>query len=160
MKEFAKFYEDVVSWNARAGVKDHEFRTLDWDRAVELQCKLLVEESKEAYDAIQHGDYVELLDGAIDNLVIAFKLVDMLDKAGFDIVGAFQQVIDNNEKKVFNSFYEACEAKEKLEERDDVEFYVETAVHNGMPYYTVRQMSGKIAKSVDFIPVELSDYVP
>lgn len=160
MKEFVKFYEDVVAWNAKAGVKDHEFGTLDWERAVELQCKLLVEESKEALEAIQHGDFVELLDGAIDNLVIAFKLIDMLDKAGFDVVGGFQQVINNNEKKIFNSFYEACEAKEKLEERDDVEYYIETSVHNGLPYYTIRRPDGKISKPIDFKPVELKEFIP
>ena len=108
MKELVEFYSRVVSWNQRAGVKDHTFPTLDWSRAVELQTKLLVEESTEAYDSSKVDDYVGLLDGCIDNLVIAFKFVDMLDKAGFDIRGAFEAILENNDTKLYPSYYEAC----------------------------------------------------
>lgn len=46
-----------------------------------------------------------------------------------------QQVIDNNSKKVFNSYYEACAAKEGLEFKYwDEEFVVETSIHNGIPF--------------------------
>lgn len=160
MNNLQDFYNQIIDWNKKAGVKDHEFGTLDWERAVELQSKLLVEEANETISAITHGHMIELLDGAVDTFVILSKLFDMLEKAGFDVEGAIQQIIDNNQKKVFNSFYEACDAKEKLEARDDKEYYVETATLNGLAFYTVRREDGKIAKPVDFVAVELNEFVP
>lgn len=160
MKDLQDYYNQIVDWNTKAGVKDHEFGTLDWERAVELQSKLLVEESTETVDAMAVGNMKELLDGAVDTFVILSKLFDMLEKAGFDVEGGIQQIIDNNQNKIFNSFYEACEAKEKLEERDDVEYYIETSVLNNISFYTVRRSDGKIAKPVGFVAVELDKFIP
>lgn len=160
MNNLQDYYNQIISWNTKAGVKDHTYGTLDWERAVELQSKLLVEESTETTTAISHGDMVELLDGAVDTFVILSKLLDMLEKAGFDVEGGIQQIIDNNQKKIFNSYYEACEAKEKLEQRDDVEYYVETATLNGLSFYTIRRPDGKISKPVGFVAVELKEFVP
>lgn len=160
MNNLQDYYNQIIDWNTKAGVKDHEFSTLDWERAVQLQSKLLVEEALETVDGIEHGSMKELLDGAVDTFVILSKLFDMLEKAGFDVEGSIQQIIDNNQNKIFNSFYEACEAKEKLEERDDVEYYIETSVLNNISFYTVRRADGKIAKSVDFVAVELDKFVP
>lgn len=160
MKDLVKFYKRVNDWNTRAGVQDHPAFSIEWWKAIELQTKLLVEESQEAYDASKYGDPIELLDGAIDNMVIAFKLLDMLDKAGYDVCGAFEAICANNDAKVFDSFYQACGEKEKLEERDDAEYTISTAVENGLPYYTVRRLDMKIMKPVDFTPVDLSDYLP
>ncbi len=160
MKNLQDFYNQILDWNKKAGVKDHEIGTLYWDNAVLLQSKLLVEEASETLEAIKYGNLIELLDGAVDTFVILSKLFDMLEKAGFDVEGGIQQIIDNNQKKIFNSFYEACDAKEKLEERDDKEYTIETATLNNLCYYTVRREDGKIAKPVDFVAVELNEFVP
>lgn len=160
MKDLQGYYNQIIDWNKKAGVKDHEFSTLDWERAVELQSKLLVEESTETVDAMAVGNMKELLDGAVDTFVILSKLFDMLEKAGFDVEAGIQQIIDNNQNKIFNSFYEACEAKEKLEERDDKEYYIETSVLNNLSFYTVRRDDGKIAKPVGFVAVELDKFIP
>lgn len=160
MKDLQDYYNQIISWNTKAGVKNHEFGTLDWERAVELQSKLLVEESTETVDAMAVGNMKELLDGAVDTFVILSKLFDMLEKAGFDVEGGIQQIIDNNQNKIFNSFYEACEAKEKLEERDDAEYYIETSVLNNISFYTCRRPDGKIAKPVGFVAVELDKFLP
>jgi len=154
------YFNQIVDWNKKAGVKDHEFGTIDWDSAVTLQTALLLEETQETVDAIKYGNMTELLDGAVDTFVILSKLFDMLEKAGFDVEGGIQQIIDNNQNKIFNSFYEACEAKEKLEERDDKEYYIETSVLNNLSFYTVRRQDGKIAKPVGFVAVELDKFIP
>lgn len=160
MNNLQDYYNQIVDWNTKAGVKDHEFSTLDWDSAVDLQTKLLIEEAQETVDGIKYGNMLELLDGAVDTFVILSKLFDMLEKAGFDVEGGIQQIIDNNQNKIFNSFYEACEAKEKLEERDDKEYYIETSVLNNLSFYTVRREDGKIAKPVGFVAVELDKFIP
>ena len=160
MNNLQDYYNQIIDWNKKAGVKDHEFGTIDWDSAVTLQTALLLEETQETVDAIKYGDMTELLDGAVDVFVILSKLLDMLEKAGFDVEGGIQQIIDNNQNKIFNSFYEACEAKEKLEQRDDKEYYIETSVLNNLSFYTVRRQDGKIAKPVGFVAVELDKFIP
>lgn len=160
MNNLQDYYNQIIDWNKKAGVKDHEFGTIDWDSAVTLQTALLLEETQETVDAIKYGEMTELLDGAVDVFVIVSKLLDMLEKAGFDVEGGIQQIIDNNQNKIFNSFYEACEAKEKLEQRDDKEYYIETSVLNNISFYTVRRQDGKIAKPVGFVAVELDKFIP
>lgn len=160
MRGFVEMYDRVINFNLKAGVKDEVPFSFEWWKAIELQSKLLVEESEECYDAARYGNSVELLDGCIDNLVIAFKLADMLHQAGYDVMGAFEAVCDNNDEKIFNSYYQAVEEKELLEERDDVEFYIETAYVEGVPYFTVRRLDGKIMKKVGFKAVELEQYCP
>lgn len=160
MKDFAELYKRVIAFNTKAGVKDEEPFTMEWWKAIDLQTKLSVEEAEEAYDAAQREDITEVLDGCIDSLVINFKLAQMLQAAGCDVIGAFEAVCSNNDSKVFSSYYEAVEAKEKLEERDDQEYSIETAICNGMPYYSVRRFDGKIMKKVGFIPVELDKFIP
>lgn len=160
MKEFVELYKRVIDFNTKAGVKDEEPFTMEWWKAINLQTKLSVEEAQEAYDAAQREDITEVLDGCIDSLVINFKLAQMLQAAGCDVIGAFEAVCSNNDSKVFSSYYEAVEAKEQLEERDDQEYSIETAICNGVPFYSVRRFDGKIMKRVGFVSVELDEFVP
>ena len=51
MKEFVEIYKRVIDFNTKAGVKDHPFDTAEWWKSIDLQTKLLVEESTEAYEA-------------------------------------------------------------------------------------------------------------
>lgn len=160
MKEFVELYKRVVAFNDKAGVKDEPFDTPNWWKAVELQAKLLVEESQESLDAAKLGDKVELVDGCIDVLFLGFMFANMLQQAGYDVIGAFEAVCSNNDSKVFSSYYEAVEAKEQLEERDDQEYSIETAICNGMPFYSVRNYYGKISKPVNFKGVDLKPFIP
>lgn len=160
MKEFAELYKRVIAFNDKAGVKDEPFDTPNWWKMVELQAKLLVEESEESFDAAKLGDKVELVDGCIDVLFLGFMFANMLEKAGYDVVGAFEAVCSNNDSKVFDSYYQAVEEKEKLELRDDVEYTVETAMYDGLPWYSIRRADGKIVKKVGFKAVDLRNFVP
>lgn len=160
MNNLLRYYNHVVKWNKKCNVQDHHYDTVEFWRAVQLQTNLLVEEATEAQDAAKAYDPVELLDGAIDQLVILSKFIDMLDQSGFDVEGAMQKVLDNNDEKVFNSYYEAVEAKEKLELRDDVEYWIDTSVVDGIPYYSIKDMNGKVRKHVNFKAVDLGEYVP
>lgn len=161
MKDLYNLYQQAVSFNYKAGNKMHEYDTLDFWRALENQSSYMVEESKEGYDAARVNDSVESIDALADEFFVWAWKAEMLQKAGFDVEGAIQKVIDNNMTKVFNSFYEACESKEQLELKHDVEFFVETSMFNGLPFYTVRRMSdNKITKPINFVPVDLSEFAP
>ena len=160
MKEFAELYKRVIAFNDKAGVKGEEPFTMAWWKAIELQTKLSVEEATEGFDAAKVEDLQEVLDGCIDSLVINFKLAQMLEAAGCDVVGAFEAVCSNNDSKVFDSYYQAVEEKEKLELRDDVEYTVETAMYDGLPWYSIRRADGKIVKKVGFVPVSIREFLP
>ena len=160
MKNLQDLANQVIDWNVKVGNKTHPAYTMEFERVAELQSKLVLEEAQETYDNSVISDYKEMLDGACDVFFTVIHYMNILEKAGFDVEGAIQAVIDNNSKKVFNSFYEACEAKEKLETRDDVEYFVETNVLNGIPFYVVLRQDGKVMKPVDFVPVNLEEYVP
>lgn len=160
MKNLYKHYKAILDWNQKCNVRDEIAFSTDWWRAITLQTNLLVEEAEEAKEAAIFGDKVELLDGVVDTFVILSKLMDMLEKAGYDVEGAIEAILANNDKKVYSSFYEAVEAKEKLEEKTDKEYWIDTGTFNGLPFYSVKRMDGKVAKAVDFVPVDLEDYVP
>ena len=161
MKNLVNLLQQAIDFNYKCGNKVPEYGTLDYWRALENQSGLMVEESSEGVDAARMNDPVESVDALADELfVIAWK-IEMLQKSGFDVEGSLQAVIDSNAKKVFNSFYEACAAKEQIEMVKDDECFVETSVYNGLPFYTVRRQSdNKIMKAVDFVPVDLEEYIP
>lgn len=160
MKNLFDLYQQAVDFNHKAGNKLHEYDTLDFWRALENQSKLMVEESKEGLEASQYNDKLESIDALADEFFVWAWKARILEQSGFDVEGAIQAVIDNNSKKVFNSFYESVEAKEKLEEIYDEEFFIETSVYNGVPFYTIRDQNNKIRKPVDFIPVNLEEFLP
>lgn len=160
MKSLQDLVNQTIDWNTKVGNKTHPAHTMEFDRAVELQAKLVLEEAQETFEASEVSDYTELLDGVCDVMFTLSQLINLLEKAGFDFESAYQAVIDNNNKKIFNSFYEACNAKEELEERDDVEYLIETNVLHGLPFYVVLRQDGKVMKPVDFEKVVLEPYLP
>lgn len=161
MKDLVNLLAQVIDWNYKAGNKVPEYDTLEYWRAVENQSKLMIEESTEGFDAAVVNNPVESIDALCDELFVLAWRIEQHNKVGFDVVGALQQVIDNNSKKVFNSYYEACTAKEGLEAKHpEQEFFIETSVYNGLPFYTVRDSSNKIRKPVNFVAVELEGFVP
>ena len=161
MKDLVNLLSQVIDWNYKAGNKVPEYDTFEYWRTIENQSKLMIEESTEGLGAAKVNDPVESIDALCDELFVLAWRIEQHTKAGFDVAGALQQVIDNNSKKVFNSYYEACSAKEGLElKHPDDEFFIETSVYNGLPFYTVRDARNKIRKSIDFVAVELEAYIP
>ena len=160
MKDLYNHYKNVLDWNTKCNVRDEAPDSIEWWRTIDLQTALLVEECQEAQNAATFCDKVELLDGVVDTFVILSKLMDMLEKAGYDVEGAIETIQANNDTKVYNSYYQAVEAKEKIEDKTDQEHWVDTGIFNGLPFYTVKKMTGKVAKAVDFVPVDLSEFVP
>ena len=115
MKDLVNLLEQAISFNYKAGNKVPEYDTFEYWRAVENQSKLMIEESTEGLDAAKVNCPVESIDALCDELFVLAWRIEQHTQAGFDVIGAMQQVIDNNSKKVFNSYYEACTAKERLE---------------------------------------------
>lgn len=160
MKNLYNHYKNVLDWNTKCNVRDEAPDSIEWWRTIDLQTALLVEECQEAQNAATFCDKVELLDGVVDTFVILSKLMDMLEKAGYDVEGAIEAIQANNDKKIFSSYYEAVEAKEKLEEVTDQEHWIDTGIFNGLPFYTIKTMFGKVSKPVNFNVVDLKRFLP
>ncbi len=160
MRNINEMIAETVKWGRKVGRKFVPAYTFEFDRDVTVQSKFNLEEANEISDAAVISDYVEILDGVCDNLFTLAQLIGMLEAAGFDVDGAYKAVLDNNNTKVFNTFFEACEAKEKLEDRDDIEYFIETNYVDGLSYYVVVRSDGKVMKPFNFIPVDLTKFVP
>ena len=160
MKNLQDLINQTIDWNVKVGNKTHPAFTMEFERAAEKQSNFILEEAQETYDNSVVSDYTEMLDGACDVLFTLAYYIKLLEDAGFDFEGAYQAVINNNMKKVYNSFYEACEQKEKLEQISDDEYTIETNVHNGLPFYVIRNSYGKVCKPVDFEKVNLEPFIP
>lgn len=160
MKNLQQLVQQTIDWNTKVGNKTYPAFTMEFEKAAERQAELVLEEAQETFDNSTISNYKEMLDGACDVLFTLSYYIHLLEEAGFDFEGAYQAIIDNNSTKVFSSFYEACECKEKLEARDDVEYFVDTNMHNGIPFYVIRNQVGKVCKPVDFVPVGLDKFIP
>lgn len=150
----------TIDWNVKVGNKTHPAFTSEFERAAEKQAEFMLEEAQETFDNSVISNYTEMLDGACDVLFTLAYYIKLLEDAGFNFEDAYQAVINNNMKKVYNSFYEACEEKEKLEQLTDEDYTIETNVHNGLPFYVIRNSRGKVCKPVDFVPVNLEYFIP
>lgn len=160
MKGIENIYQQIVDWNKKAGSKwEPEFENCWWDK-IRLQAKLLKEETQEVVDAGEYQDATELLDGVVDVFVIWSYLCAQLDKAGYDVIGAMQSVLDNNDTKIFKSYVDAAQNAEKLSELKDEPHYVESGYLNNVEFYTVRNSYGKISKPIGFKSVELQEFLP
>ena len=161
MKNLVNLLQQAIDFNHKAGNKLHTYGTLEFWRSLENQCSYMVEESHEGLDSAKMNDAIESVDALADELFVLAWKIEQMQRAGFDIEGALHAVVENNMKKVYNSFYEACSAKEQLELVKEDEFFVETSVYNGLPFYTVRRLSdNKIMKPVDFEKVNLEPFIP
>lgn len=154
------FFNSVVDFNMAAGKKDCPVYSKEWWEEIQLQTSLIEEEGKEVKEAADNKDEVEVLKEAIDVLVVSFRLIDMLEKAGYDVSSAFDAVNQDNNSKVFDCYYKAIEELVLLEKRDNVEYYIETAFVDGVEKFTIRREDGKIMKTVGHKKVDLRGMVP
>jgi len=160
MKHLIQQAKRVIEFNRKAGNVLHPAYTLDFDRSIISQAALIKEEGLEVEEASHEGDYNHLLKEFCDVFVVLMEGIHRLEAAGFDFEGAMQAVNDNNFLKIYDSYAQAVEVKEALEERDDKEYFINTNYHNGVPFYVVVNSAGKIMKRVGHPSVDLSDYIP
>lgn len=160
MKNLQQLVQQTIDWNIKVGNKTHPAFTSEFELLASRQAELVLEEAQETFDSSIVSDYREMLDGACDILFTLSYYVYLLEQAGFDFEGAYQAVIDNNSTKIFNSYYQACDAKTLLEQKSDSEYTVETNMYNGLPFYTIVNQKGKVCKPVDFVAVELEGFIP
>lgn len=157
--------DHVKYWNGKAGLDykklSSEVYSDNWWNKVQAQARVNLEEAQELYDAAFNRDPVELLDGVIDNFVTNSGLLAIIQSSNFNFDQAIDDVLENNDLKIFSTYSEAVEKLEELQEYDDSTIYsIEENYVYGVPSYCIKDNLGKIRKFKNFPRVNLNDYVP
>ncbi len=137
---------DTYTFNRIAG-NDKKLTYAD----LKFQTELLQEELNETYDSITIGNDEEILDGAIDVLVVALGLVQKLERLGFDVSGAMEAVAQNNLSKYPSNEEDAVKSLEPG---------WSCTQDQGTSLWVIKDGAGKIRKPWNFKSVDLSQFTP
>lgn len=145
------FYSDVKRFNNLAGKKNFNISS------IVNQYKLIEEEVCEIKAGIENNDIVEILDGVVDTLFVCLGMLQQLEDAGCDVQGAIKQVCTDNTSKFPSDEETAVKT---------VMYYNNQNVNAKWEYnekyqrYVIKDENQKIRKPYNFIPTDLTQYVP
>jgi phosphoribosyl-ATP pyrophosphohydrolase len=154
-------FQKVLDFNTQFGVVQNKTLTpnptiFDTDpQKVEFCLKLIREEAKETEEAVKNKDFVETVDGLVDQLYVIYG---MLARIGVDADKAFDLVHENNMSKL-------CKTEEEAQR--SVKYYVDaSALGYDSPCYrkapddvhwvVYNRSTNKILKSIEWKPVDLT----
>lgn len=121
------------------------------------QAKVVKEEGDELLEAVQHADVNEILKECVDVLVTIHGFVQMLEKQGYDVVGAWKEVNSNNLSKFTSSLVTAedsvlslgmigVKAVQEYNEQYDV--------------FVIKDEQGKVRKPLGYKKCSVASYTP
>lgn len=146
-----QFYAAVKTFNNLAGNIDVT------SKGFLNQQKLIEEEAEEIAEGIRTADIVAVLDGVVDTLYVTLGMLQKLEALGCDVQGAIKQVCEDNLTKYPHKLEDAQET---------VRFYnaKNTNVHytfnEQYSKYVIKDENSKVKKPFNFVPTDLSKYVP
>lgn len=146
------YYHDVSVFNDIAG----NLKDVTYDK-LKAQARVLKEECQELVDGLNNDDKEEILDGAVDVVYVAFGVLQMLDKLGYNVVRAMLKTSENNLTKFPRASNTAVES---IDDHADNGVTV-TATYN--PYhecYVLKDTNGKIRKPIGYVKNDLKDCLP
>lgn len=121
------------------------------------QYRVIKEEVEELYNAVADEDKLETLDAVCDILVTTTRFIAMAQHFGYDVLGAWEVVCDNNLSKYTASetiaAYSVAAYKEVGED-------VKMSYNEEHGVYVLKDAKGKIRKPLGFKPVELLKFLP
>lgn len=154
-------FQKVVDFNTQFGVLENGVVLkpnvlTDNPNMVEFCLKLIREEARETEEAVKNKDFVETVDGLLDQLYVIYG---MLARIGVDADKGFALVHDNNMSKL-------CKTEEEAER--SVQYYLDNKEKLGYDspayrkapdniHWVVYNVSTKkILKSIEWKPVDLT----
>lgn len=146
-----QFYESVKTFNNLAGNNNVG------KSGFIAQQKCLLEEVNEITEGIDTNDVVEILDGVVDVLYVALGHLTKLEALGCDVQGAIKQVCVDNLTK-FPSDEET--AVKTVMHYNNQNVNAKWEYNEEYQRYVIKDSVGKIRKPFNFIPTDLSGYVP
>jgi len=148
---FDNMYEDVKAFNNLAGGNTSHA----WFKN---QKKILDEEvNRELFPAIDNNDVVQILDGAIDTIYVSLGIIQQLELLGVDVSKACNQVCEDNLAKFSNKLEDAQETVRFYNAKNTNVHYTFNETYSK---YVIKDEAGKVKKPFNFIPTDLSKYVP
>ena len=149
---FQDFASDCYLFNELAG-KDTKCSFTDMYQ----QSMLVHEEVLEIIDGIRHNNTEEVLDGAIDVLVVTLGLLQKLEELGVDVSKAMQKTAINNFSKFPTDQVIAVSSVDALKEKGvDCSF----EYNEGYEVYVIKDANDKVRKPLDFVSNDLLDCIP
>ena len=158
----ASNFDKVVGFNTQFGVLSSNNLVpnptiFDQDPAtVEFCLKLIREEAKETEEAVKNKDFVETIDGLIDQLYVIYG---MLSRLGINADKAFDLVHTNNMSKLCKTEEEAQESVKYYENNKDLGY--DSPSYRMAPDQThwvvYNQATNKVLKSIKYEKVDLSE---
>jgi NTP pyrophosphatase (non-canonical NTP hydrolase) len=156
-------FQKVVDFNTQFGVLEYgselkpKINILHDDpTTVEFCLKLIREEARETEEAVKNKDFIETIDGLLDQLYVIYG---MLARIGIDADKAFELVHDNNMSKLCKTEEEAIKSVEYYQENKEKLGYDSPAYRKAPDniHWVVYNISTKkILKSVEWQSVDLS----
>lgn len=153
-------FQKVVNFNTQFGVLEDGIElkpnVLEKDPAmVEFCLKLIREEATETEEAVRNKDFVETVDGLVDQLYVIYG---MLARIGVDADKAFAIVHDNNMSKLCKTEEEAQQSVDYY--RNNRQLGYESPAYRSAPdgihWVVYNTSTKKILKSIKWGPVDLS----
>jgi hypothetical protein len=135
---------DTYTFNRIAG-NDKKLTYAD----LKFYTELLQEELDETKGGVDLENDEEILDGAVDVLVVALGLVQKLEQLGFDVSGAMEAVAQNNLSKYPRNKEDAVKS---LKPGWSCEEY------QGAQLWVIKDENGKIRKPWNFKSVDLKQF--
>lgn len=151
MSRISSFKQECYAFNFYAG-KEDKYEVPD----LRNQAERIREELNECFEGLDNNDPKELLDGIVDVMVTAFGLMQQMENAGFDVLGAMQKIAQNNLTK-FPASKEIAEYSAKEYEAKGEPCYVS---QRGQRYCVKRISDDKVMKPIGYKSVDISKCVP
>ena len=160
--DMSEFYSDVDAFNHLKGWNaEADYSPSAMPQLIEGQLLRIQEELKETFKAHSEKDDVEILDGAVDILVTAVGLIQLLSRTETDVLGAMQEVARNNLMKFTEVLPKAEETRDYYKSKgEDCEVHTVYTDDKGTIYAVLRKSDGKLMKPINHPRVELSKYLP
>lgn len=153
MEDIKSCIEGVVLFNTYAGNYDN----ITTEQLL-AQAKVVREEGNELLDAVANNEGQEqILKECVDVLVTITGFATMLQRAGYDVVGAWEVINDNNLSKFPTSYTDACYTVVGHEATELSSF---TMTQVDASRWAIKNSAGKVVKPIGYEKVSVKQFIP
>lgn len=124
---------------------------------IEFQYKLIEEETKEIKDGLDENNVKEVLDGAIDVMVVTLGLLQKLEYMGVDVNKAMRDTAANNLTKFVTHELDAIRTAQHYEQEG---IPVSVEYNKEGDCFVIKNWNDKIMKPLGFVSNDLSNCIP
>lgn len=145
--------QDVVEFQSLCGKLDLPATR----KTLQEQALLIVEEAKELAFAIDNESCENILKELVDNLVVVFGMVAMLNRSGYKVYDAWSAVNANNMSKFCTSQTDGFYTLSAYQATEQGEYTLRQVDYNR---WGVFDSNGKLRKPIGYEKVSVLTFVP